>query len=295
VSIQAVAWALEQDLPARPKLVLVSIANHANHVDGYCWLKAETIARESACSPRAVFNYVGALIRNGYIRKSVRRGGDGKQRANDYWILFARPADKWSTEIVDEAAENAGEASAVVSDDTPSRPEDEIPDGGEPPQDVVDRMHAVQSAETVENPPDNPVEKHAGAFGPHAPACSPHMEEPSKTKPSSTSGDSERAFGLAPRAYQPPPMGKPIGPTDKAQARPTVFVYEGTPAWDAWVAQKKRERRAPWNLTTTATIDGKTRRGWYFPSLFPPAAPQPPADEKPEGATGPPQPDRPSR
>ena len=77
MSIQAVAWVLDrEELPARPKLVLVAIANHANHTDGYCWLKAETIAKEAACSPRAVFNFVGALIRNGYLRKAPARGAD---------------------------------------------------------------------------------------------------------------------------------------------------------------------------------------------------------------------------
>ena len=88
MSIQAVAWALDQDLPARPKLVLVAIANHADHTNGYCWLKAETIAREASCSPRSVYNFVGALVRNGYMRKALRKGEDGKQRANDYWIMF---------------------------------------------------------------------------------------------------------------------------------------------------------------------------------------------------------------
>ena len=65
MSIQAVAWALDQDLPARPKLVLVSIANHASHTDGYCWLKAETIAQEAACTPRSVYTYIGGLVRTG--------------------------------------------------------------------------------------------------------------------------------------------------------------------------------------------------------------------------------------
>src|SRR3990167_3798215 len=96
VSAQAMGWALDQpDIPGRPKLVLVAIANHADHTDGYCWLKAETIAREASCTPRSVFRFIGALIRNGYLRRAPRRGPDGKQRANDYWILFHREETAW--------------------------------------------------------------------------------------------------------------------------------------------------------------------------------------------------------
>src|SRR5690349_3688223 len=111
MSIQAVAWALDQDLPARPKLVLVSIANHANHTDGYCWLKVETIAAEASCSERAVYNFIGDLIRNGFIRKAPRKGEDGKQRANDYWILINRPAAEWLKVGADDASD-ADEAEA---------------------------------------------------------------------------------------------------------------------------------------------------------------------------------------
>jgi hypothetical protein len=96
MSIQAVAWALEQDIPARPKLVLISLANHADHVDGYCWLRAETIAREGACQVRSVPRFVDALVAHGYVKKQQRRGDDGRQRANDYWLLFAENKILWT-------------------------------------------------------------------------------------------------------------------------------------------------------------------------------------------------------
>lgn len=59
-----------------------------------------------------------------------------------------------------------------------------------------------------------------------------------------------------------------------ARASPATrqFVIEGTRAWDAWVAEKLRTTGVRWDLTTTATVDGKSRRGWYFPSLFPPSS-----------------------
>src|SRR5262249_27189193 len=144
-----VAWALEQDLPARPKLVLVSIANHANHVDGYCWLKAETIARESACTPRSIYNFVGQLVRNGFIRKAKRKSDDGKQRANDYWILFDREENEWdagasleSPKADDEPIEDG----SSVEDDATSGVPSEIRSPGEndEPSERHDSRQAVE-------------------------------------------------------------------------------------------------------------------------------------------------------
>jgi hypothetical protein len=265
MSIQAVAWALDQDLPARPKLVLVSIANHANHTDGYCWLKADTIAQEASCSPRAVFNFVGALIRNGFVRKAPRRGDDGKRRANDYWILFNREPAEWIKDT-----------DRLLADD------------GDPEecdaQDVVepDARHACGD-ETVPDAPA-PVDKPACAVGPHAPACS-HIdsEEPSKTKPE----EDARARARTPRHYQPPPEPRPL-PLGEVTGRRAeqIFVFKPSKAYDAWAVHMSARNRLGlhpngqprWNLETTKLIDGQSRRGWYFPSLFPPGDAKPGTD-----------------
>lgn len=267
MSIQAVAWALDQDLPARPKLVLVSIANHASHTDGYCWLKAETIAGEASCSPRAVYNFIGDLIRNGYIRKAPRRGDDGKQRANDYWILFNREPAQW-----------VGDRAAVEPEDAGEAAEDE-------PQDDVDRMHGVHAVSEPDQAPSEPVEKHAGAVGPYAPGCSHTDAEPSKTKPNENPTNSIRMDGVragVPRGYRPPPPQPIAAKTEGDPPDPMrFFVYEGTPAFDAWAKRKARESGlAKWHRTTTKVVDGKQRVGWYFPTLFPTGADS--------NATGPP-------
>jgi hypothetical protein len=259
MSIQAVAWALDQDLPARPKLVLVSIANHANHTDGYCWLKVETIASEASCSPRAVFNFIAALIRNGYIRKSPRRGDDGKQRANDYWILLARAEAKWITTGADE----------------PSDTEDAEP------QDVVEPHARGAVGETVENPPEKPVDIPVGACGPTAPGFS-HKDsaEPSKPKP-----EEARAAGYVPRGYRPPPEPKPhpVGSIAGAKAE-LIFVFDGTPAYEAWARHQARKNgTAKWHLTTTKVVNGEAKRGWYFPTLFPPKADNNSGSDPPKG------------
>jgi hypothetical protein len=264
MSIQAVAWALEQDLPARPKLVLVSIANHANHKDGYCWLRIDTIAEEASCSPRGVFNFIGDLVRNGYIRKAPRKGEDGKQRANDYWILLDREPADWVSDRSAAGDEDAAEASA---------------DDAAEPQDVVEPHAPGAVGETgdkaVENPPRHPVEKPVRAVGPHAPACSRiDSEEPSKTKPKITPIGERPPRGYArPPAVPPPAQGST---TSDGSSAP-IFVFVGTPAYDAWARYREAERRAqgdprPFRLRTCRQGDW----GWYFPTLFPPQAQAPP-------------------
>ncbi|MDB5555405.1 MAG: hypothetical protein JWL86_5389 [Rhizobium sp.] len=258
MSIQAVGWALDQDLPARPKLVLVAIANHANHVDGYCWLKAETIAPEASCSPRGVFNFVGDLIRNGFIRKAPRRGDDGKQRANDYWILFNREPSAWIARGKESEFEQDD-----LDDDTTLEAEANT-------QDVVVRDARRACGENDSPAAAEPVEIPARAVGPHAPACS-HTDS---IKPSKTNPLNAQARASTPRHYAPPPEPppKPMGSTTADGSGDFIFVYAGTPAYAAWKAVKERETGRPWN----GTMVKNGSHGWYFRTLFPPQAKPPP-------------------
>lgn len=268
MSIQAVGWALEQDLPARPKLVLVSIANHADHRTGYCYLKAETIADEASCSSRAVFNFVGDLIRNGFIRKELRRGDDGKQRASDYWILFDRgPDTKW---LGDRRGDGGG-------DDEPS---DDAATSGEP--------HAPGACgENDAEPGSDPVDKHALASGPHAHGCMPKsLDQPSKTNLQS---EGARPFATPPRSYKAPPIAPtPLGALHPDAAKP-VFVYVGTRAWDAWLDHRARKTGLRSCPTTRLFVEGVGwRDGWHFPTLFPPGRETASESSEEASATGPP-------
>jgi hypothetical protein len=258
VSIQAVAWALEQDMPARPKLVLVAIANHADHRTGYCWLKSDVIGDEASCSPRAVFNFVGDLIRNGYVRKAIRKSEDGKQRANDYWIVFDRAPGEWVSE----------RAKAPTSDEESTSAE---PDEIEVADAISGDPHAPgacgeSTAETTADTSD----MSPGAVGPHAPACMrKSLAEPSKTNPSKKEKDGANQFAASPRKYHAPPLA-PQGALHPDASKP-IFVYRGTPAWDAWMDHKKATTGIrPDDLTKTMVIDGQKRTGWWFPTMYPP-------------------------
>ena len=253
MSIQAVAWALDQDLPARPKLVLISISNHANHTDGYCWLRADTIAAEASCTPRSVYRFIGALIRNGYVRKAPRKGEDGKQRATDYWILCQREDAPWDWGKQPELEEEDGDDISDV---------DEVEN-----QDVVEPDDVLSPGEMGDESAGEPVDKHVLSCGPSDSGVSrKRLAEPSKIKPEKDA----RGSNSVPRRYRsppPPPLGAVIADKQAKQ----IFVFEGTRAWDAWLPVMRRKTGVScWNLTTTAIIDGKQRRGWYFPSLFPP-------------------------
>lgn len=261
MSIQAVAWALDQELPARPKLVLVAIANHANHTDGYCWLKAETIGREASCTARSVYNFIGALVRNGFIRKALRRGEDGKQRANDYWIIFDREDRPWESPASGEAPEGEYEA-------------DENASAEDRPQDVVEPSEQDSLGEKAEQSERHDsrqaAEIPAGSCGPHeATFTRKESLEPSNSNPKKDARE-ETPRAYRPRTYKPPPP-QPLGAVVADREAKMIFVFAGTRAWDAWVKCKRKETGVTcWNLTTTAIIDGRQRTGWWFPSLFPP-------------------------
>lgn len=61
------------------------------------------------------------------------------------------------------------------------------------------------------------------------------------------------------------------------KAKP-VFIHEGTRAWKAWQRHllATRGRGSP---ATNALIDGKTARGWWFATCFPPTGPPEPGPE----------------
>jgi len=98
MSIQAVAWVLSQkgeDLPGTARLVMIALANHADHTSGHCWPSIETISREAGCGERTASRYLGALRRNGWLDVRSTQRASGKFRSNDYWILFDHKPVPW--------------------------------------------------------------------------------------------------------------------------------------------------------------------------------------------------------
>lgn len=269
MSIQAVAWALEQKIPAGPKLVLVALANHADHSTGLCWPSTALVAHEASCSVRAVYRFVADLTRNGYVMVQKKRGRDGKQRSNNYWLLFDRAEAEWSA-VPASHAQDAGES------DTDNQ---EIVESG---------VHVDEPGDTLSPGENDPAEPPENAMTPGV------KDEPGDTESPgpSDSGVTRQESSLEPSELEPsrraPLRAGAVPHGYDARARPTatasaaaeearrkakpVFVIEGTRAWDAWTAERQQRTgmRSSYPVTT-AVIDGKARRGWWFPTLFPPS------------------------
>lgn len=86
MSIQAVAWVLDQSQSRGfSRLVLISLANHANKETGECWPAIRTLAKEAGVSKSAVAKHVGELVALGEL-EVVDEGG--ARRSAHYRLTF---------------------------------------------------------------------------------------------------------------------------------------------------------------------------------------------------------------
>lgn len=117
MSTQALGWAIDQQIPGVSKLVLISLANHCDPTTGQVRFHAPQHAAEASIAERSLWRYLGALERNGYLAKDLKRAADGEQR--EYWLALDRdPAIGWSWDAQDgERPEDmsAPHASSAVS------------------------------------------------------------------------------------------------------------------------------------------------------------------------------------
>lgn len=270
MSTQAYGWAIDQsDVPARPALVLMALANHASHVDGRCWPSIDTIAREARCSRRAVFGYLAALERNGYIEIVRTRKKSGRQGVNNYFILFDRKPEPWLYHQQPDDPEPPMSAEDIAALEA----EEEI-------QAAESRVQIEHPVNSVENPVENsPPECKADAPGQSATVCTRHvMPEPSDSR------TLEQVEGRAPLITPSVPVGyRPKARIEQAASllaaeeasKPKRFpVIEGSEAWKSWVRHGHKR-----TLTTSIEFNGRRYRGWYFETYFPPKSTGPPLDK----------------
>ena len=84
MSFQAMTWAVEQKLPAMQKIVLLMMANRANHETGQCYPSHELLATECGMSKRAVIDQISQLEKLGLIEVIRSVGTNGVKNANKY-------------------------------------------------------------------------------------------------------------------------------------------------------------------------------------------------------------------
>jgi hypothetical protein len=87
VSIQAVAWALDQEIgDPWAKLILISLANHADHTTGLCWPSMRIIGKEASCRRETVLRKLPELETDGFIEIIKAKKGD-RRRVHTYRLL----------------------------------------------------------------------------------------------------------------------------------------------------------------------------------------------------------------
>jgi hypothetical protein len=90
MSVAAQKWAWEQNLPDRPKFVLVTMADQADSQTGHVrYQRTDTQFFVEKCniSERSFYRSIAALARNGYLR---RESGRGKNQETQYWLSLDR-------------------------------------------------------------------------------------------------------------------------------------------------------------------------------------------------------------
>lgn len=93
MSIQAMSWVINLDLPAADgKFVLLMLANHADE-DGYCYPSQKRLAQECGLGERAVRNQLSRLEDIGLIRRQRRTRQNGSRTSDGYWLVgIGQPA-----------------------------------------------------------------------------------------------------------------------------------------------------------------------------------------------------------
>lgn len=100
MSVQALTWVFDRCTTLKPaeRLVLLSVANHADNTGRNSWPAISTIAREAGLGETRVKQAIKALAERGVLRIEPNAGGSadhrGDRRPNRYTIIpFAQGVD----------------------------------------------------------------------------------------------------------------------------------------------------------------------------------------------------------
>ena len=85
MSISALNWAFEQDLPHAEKSVLVALAHRADK-DGYCYPGIELISSMTGASRRTVIRSLNALDEKNLIERLRRHRSNGSRTSTSYTL-----------------------------------------------------------------------------------------------------------------------------------------------------------------------------------------------------------------
>jgi Helix-turn-helix domain len=239
MSIQAITWVIRQDIPSRAKIVLFALANRADEDSGYCWPSIEQIMRDASCSRRAVFNFLGALERNGYIEIRKKRGKDGRSRSSDYFIIFDRQPSEWKHSGRTEEEEYS-------TDDDAPEVEHLCAPGENEAQEPILAPPQTNPCTPVYEPSDSNRQSPSLKEGP--PVISPPKE-----------------FSASARKQQQAKLQA----AEETRSPKSYFVIKGSEPWKWWLKHGHSPTLYTWNSS-------HQKHGWHFRTLYPPKATGPP-------------------
>jgi hypothetical protein len=236
MSVAAQKWAWEQNLPDRPKFVLVTLADQADSRTGHvCYQRTDTafFVDKIGIPERSFYRCVAALARHGYL---LRESGRGRGREPQYWLCLNREPTEISswTWTVDDSPANAGNNEEIQDVDETATMADQINSA-----EVCHGEHvglplvAEQDSLVVPKIPRAPAQAAKSGFSSQAQAVD---------RASTKGGESENR----------------------------VFVIEGTKAWAAWIAYRRATGQRPINFTYRGENEHSRHTGRHFPTLFPP-------------------------
>lgn len=93
MSVKAMNWAWEQQLPPASKLILMALADAANE-EGRCWPRVRTVAVKCGVSSRTVQRVLREFETTGLVTVTRRFVPGRGQTSNSYWLGTEHPHDK---------------------------------------------------------------------------------------------------------------------------------------------------------------------------------------------------------
>jgi len=119
MSFQAMTWAVEQQLPAMQKIVLLMLANRASLETNECYPSISRLVNECGMSYRSVLNQL-AEIENAGLITVIRSSIDGIKQCNTYRLNTEKKysaRDALQKEVVQEMQEgSAGDAHKPINE-----------------------------------------------------------------------------------------------------------------------------------------------------------------------------------
>lgn len=89
MSIEALSWAWEQKLKPGPKLVLLALADHADH-EGVCWPGFDGLAAKTGMSRSTVIENVKQLVALELVTVEKRADSHGHRASNRYILHISK-------------------------------------------------------------------------------------------------------------------------------------------------------------------------------------------------------------